>query len=140
MYWPIGAPRIYAASDHRTPKDRVLEPGDSADIQPFENYDNENPVDTPGGAGGSQFDIGNERGMSQIEPEQVDQKDSRPEQSLENGFNRRGPHASRSNVSGSIIGLTVSRNGLMFATITTTTLTIWQTRVRCNNNLYRESD
>ena len=31
MYWPIGAPRIYAASSSKASKDRVLESDDDAD-------------------------------------------------------------------------------------------------------------
>ena len=134
MYWRLGAPRIYAASDHKPPKDHVLESVDGDNIQQFESLDNVNADDTTDGAGSSGVDDGNR----EVE-RNIDQKNSRVKQSHENGPNERRPRASNSNASGNIIGLRVSRNGLMFATITTTILTIWQTRVRYNATLFKKT-
>ena len=133
MYWPIGAPRIYAASDNRIPKDRAFESGGGANTQQPGSSDSVNAVGTTDGAGSSGTDVGNrevERTTSREDREQDDEKSSHLKQPLENGLNWGGLQAPSSGVSGGIIGLRVSRNGLMFATITTTILTIWQTRVR----------
>lgn len=74
MYWPLGAPRVYAAAKRRRKGTNT----------------NEND----GGEGGDE-----------------DEKD----------FNVNNPS--------SLIGLCVARNGRLFATITNSTLTIWQTSV-----------
>ncbi|KAH0559814.1 hypothetical protein GP486_003670 [Trichoglossum hirsutum] len=128
MYWPFGAPRIYAATDQKSTKEHVLESGESANAHRAEGPDNVNAADISDKVGGSRIDDGNgEIGISQAGHEQVILK-SHPRKSLENGLNGRGPQTSGSSVPGGIIGLRVSRNGLMFATITSTILTIWQTR------------
>lgn len=68
MYWPLGVPQIYAATQRRNP---LRASGDG------------------------------------------DYEDEAPESQ-----------------SSALLGLRVSRNGHLFATITTTTMTIWQTSVR----------
>jgi RAB6A-GEF complex partner protein 1 len=133
MYWPIGAPRIYAASDNRIPKDRALKSGDGANTQQSGDSDHVSAVGTTGEAGSSGVDVGNEDAESTIsreEREQNEERSSHLNQPLENSLNLGRPQTPGGSVSGGIIGLRVSRNGLMFATITTDVLTIWQTRVR----------
>lgn len=69
MYWPLGAPRVYAASRRRRKH-------------------------APSGLASGDGDIGDEEGSE------------------------------------AILGLRVSRNGLLIAVISETTLTLWQTNVR----------
>ncbi len=76
MYWPLGAPRVYAAT---RPRGKLSQPN----------------------------------GTEDSEAEAVDRD------------------------AAGLLGLRVSRNGHLFATITTKTLTIWQTSVswkRCNTD------
>jgi|SRR5579862_7888091 len=132
MYWPIGAPRIYAASDNRRPKDQAFKSGDSANTQQSVNSDHVSAIGATGETRSSGVDVGNgdvESSISGEEREQNDKRSSHLNQPLENGLNWGRPETPSSSVSGGIIGLRVSRNGLMFATITTDILTIWQTRV-----------
>lgn len=76
MYWPLGAPRVYAAAKRRR------------------KGSNRNEND--GGEGGDE------------DEKEVNDSDSN---------------------SSALIGLCVARNGRLFATITNTSLTIWQTSV-----------
>lgn len=74
MYWPLGAPRVYAVAKRRRKSNK--------------------PIENDGSEAGDED---------------------------ENDVN--------DNNSSALIGLCVSRNGHLFATITNATLTIWQTSV-----------
>ena len=126
MYWPIGAPRIYAASDNKTPKGHA--PDDGPNIQQSGISGGVEAVGTVDETVGSGVDVGNGETGSKA-GEKDDENDNHLNQRPGDGLSLSGPQTPSSNGSGGIIGLRVSRNGFMFATITTTTLTIWQTRV-----------
>ena len=132
MYWPVGVPRVYAAAQdgHITVSD------DDDGISPTRARLNATNIEI---GGIDQTTVDEDEGS-------VDEKVGREGKSNGNGNGsgsvtpspRPKSTASRRNSSyaaavkdnGDIIGLRVSRTGHMFATITTATLTIWQTRVR----------
>jgi hypothetical protein len=123
MYWPIGAPRVYAASKHEL---NTAISTDGADVEPGKQdaVASTNGTATRGRDGEQERESDEEiDGKAQTEPD-CDESD---EQVLQNnGLLRRG---SDSDPGGEIVGLKLSRNGHMFATITQSTLTIWQTKV-----------
>lgn len=134
MYWPIGTPRIHATSSSRSsafkffvshdgltsPSDSSLtpSPGPSSSYQPRGPLDalDSPPLPTPITPG--------------IRPvEHDDFPASQPPQVSDNtepgGIPIKDP----------ILALRVSRTGNLFAAITTTSITVWQTKVRLSRHL-----
>lgn len=99
MYWPIGIPKCYA-----TNKDPHIH--DRNSIIASDGLENGDPI--------AQFSDGRAE-------EEEKHKDKEPGQDLTEGHD--GNASSRN-----IIGITTSRAGHVFATITATSLTIWQTK------------
>lgn len=134
MYWPIGAPRVYASSNSKTRKEQLFRPDDCADSHPDSGpkpsalISSSNVVrDTNETASGfltpsTSITTGikpaendgqrrlSARGLGSIE-DKLEDFVTQPE----------GEH---------IISLKISRSGHLFAVITSTSLTIWQTKVR----------
>jgi RAB6A-GEF complex partner protein 1 len=96
MYWPINAPKVYAATPTSVPSGSTFESDDDCSAV-TDGEGNGSPLKQKGGR---------------------NSRDSRNEHENHNE---------------DILALTVSRNGLMFATITATSLTIWQSKV-CNTS------
>ena len=133
MYWPIGAPRVYAASNRKAPRDRFLESDDDAESR--ETTDGSGSlVDAPsnGSEVGDEYENDIPSGMSTpvtpmtpgIHPLEHDTQkhlSSRPA----------GHDSSISGLLGKepLLSLKISRTGHLFAVITSTSLTIWQTKV-----------
>jgi hypothetical protein len=134
MYWPIGAPRIYAASNSRT---------DARRYEFEEGEDDAESRETTEGSG-SLSNAPSVDGKGELEPEispmpktprtpitpgisPVEDHDSQSPLSTEN--HRNGSHFSRSVERDPLLALNISRTGHLFAVITSTSLTIWQTKV-----------
>jgi hypothetical protein len=139
MYWPIGAPRIYAASSSKAPRDRVLEPDEDAESRETTEGSG-SLLDAPsiGSEGrtddGLEVPSGASTPITQIPPaiKPVEQHDTQRRLSA-----RLLEHASSSYRLGFVpadkeplLALRISRTGHLFAVITSTSLTIWQTKVR----------
>ena len=134
MYWPIGAPRVYAASNTKAPRPRTLEIDDDPESR-----------ETTDGSGSLVDDSNNVSYFSrEDENEEGPSGVSTPVtpvtpgiQPVEHDTNRRFPIRSAGDdsvVSGAadkepLLSLKISRTGHLFAVITSTSLTIWQTKV-----------
>lgn len=140
MYWPIGAPRIYAASSSKASRDRILESDDDAESRETTE------------SSGSLFNAPN----PSIEPEGRLDEDGEwrfsgattPITSLTPGI-KPVEHDNQRRLSARLVGqdgsepavglsqadkepllaLRISRTGHLFAVVTSTSLTIWQTKV-----------
>lgn len=130
-YWPISAPSVYAASKQKLPEaciatsdDGVSHPGqlqthpgasygDAQDEDPESTESSADPVTEDEGEDARQ----RQRRMDDDEKKSTATKDVPPKES-----------SSEEDISGEIIGIRVTRSGHMFATITHSTLTIWQTK------------
>jgi hypothetical protein len=130
MYWPIGAPRVYAASklELSVSSTSANEEECAAPVRI--------PVEKPKSNGP---DDHGEVGQFPKEEEEEESEDG-PERQSKTGSKRQGAKQSPSencdtgleseeDPGGEILGLRVSRGGQIFATITRSTLTIWQTKV-----------
>lgn len=133
MYWPIGAPRIYAASNSRSPKDRTFEPDDDAESRETTDGSGElleAPSVGSGGLGEDNDALSGEPPLTPKTPgikpvEQNDGHQTLPLPPSENGSYFPGIDQGR----GPLLALRISRQGHIFAVITSTSLTIWQTKV-----------
>jgi hypothetical protein len=136
MYWPIGAPRIYAASNSRSQRDRIFESDDDAESR-----------ETTEGSGSlveapsftteerTEYEHDATSGVSTpvtpitpgIKPVEHDIRFSTRltgNETLVSGSAEKEP----------LLALRISRTGHLFAVITSTSLTIWQTKV-CNSRV-----
>jgi hypothetical protein len=134
MYWPVGAPRIYAATNSRSSRDRVLESDDDAESR-----------DTTDGSGSvvdaqSVVPVGGVEdghdGLSDLPTPLTPITPMTPGIKPVEHDNRffAGPTGNETILSGStetepLLALRISRTGHLFAVITSTSLTIWQTKV-----------
>jgi RAB6A-GEF complex partner protein 1 len=115
MYWPIGAPRLYAAGKQ--------------DLVHAEHNENGIAVETTIQSQGDQTEKNSS--TAPIAPPrettstQLRKASRRP--TLLRNVNSGG--AFEDDLSGEIVGMRLSRNGHLFVTITSTTLTVWQTKV-----------
>jgi hypothetical protein len=119
MYWPVGAPKIYAASNHELA--RSAKHDDNPD----------DPADTPEPAvdGGGHDDGGAaENGGTGAKKSGARSKKSRRSDPASRSVDQLAPKRDE-HVGGEIIGVRLGRNGYLFATITRCTLTVWQTKV-----------
>ena len=130
-YWPISAPSVYATSKQKLPEaciatsdDGVSHPG-QLQTYPGASYDaqDEDPESIESSADPVTEDEDEDakqrqRRMDDDEKKSTATKDVPPKESF-----------SEEDISGEIIGIRVTRSGHMFATITHSTLTIWQTKV-----------
>lgn len=135
MYWPIGLPRIYAASSSKTRQARIFESNDDAESREISDE--------------SYSQLGDESITSESAIEEAELKpplltpatpltpnikrvdhDAQHQTSLnhsdaiDNVFDRSFGQAEKE----PILALRISRTGHLFATITATTLTIWQAK------------
>lgn len=130
MYWPIGAPRIYASSNNKLTKGRVIRVDDGADS----HQDSFHSANAPGSSSDAVQDT-EESASGFLTPLTSSIKH------VENDGQRRLSTKGLGSVKDeleefvaqkedeNIISLKISRSGHLFAVITSTTLTIWQTKV-----------
>lgn len=124
-YWPISSPSVFAATKH-TIAERLQTSHDGVEAPNPEPLRDTAADDSTQGSG-AESEEQTEGDNSPI------QRDSR----VDNGAGGRRPQHPRSpqppsedDIAGEIIAIKVTRSGHMFATITKTTLTIWQTKAR----------
>jgi hypothetical protein len=124
-YWPFASPSVFAATKHN-PTDRVQLSHDR--VEPIR-------ADVPNGAP--------EEGTSKRSSTEPGEREKVHEAPLDTAIeNEKGhvhrdsasqqdaSHLAEDDVAGEIISIKVTRGGHMFATVTRTTLTIWQTKAR----------
>ncbi|KAI9840085.1 MAG: hypothetical protein M1819_000278 [Sarea resinae] len=132
MYWPIGAPRIYAASNRTPPEESLVASDDGADTNSAETAREEwfsekseavtkrvSVDDEQVRVGSNKVDESRGRTQTADGPTRLT-SESPTEDKKESDYGKQ--HGRK------IVALRVSRNGHMFATISASTLTIWQTR------------
>jgi hypothetical protein len=127
-YWPISAPSVYAASKQKLPEaciatsdDGVRHPG-QLQTHPSASYgaaQDEDPESTESSVDPATEDEDAEQRQRQTEEKRLTATGGIPPEEC----------SSEEDISGEIIGIRVTRSGHMFATITRSTLTIWQTKV-----------
>jgi hypothetical protein len=137
MYWPIGAPRIYAASKNELDPKHTTTSHDGLEAQGHIQTPNTEPNangtaihDQDGDEDDAEEEIhedekvnGSEQTMSETSSEG---KLPASEALKDNETSSQGID---DDPGGEIVGLKVTRSGHMFATITQATLTVWQTKV-----------
>jgi hypothetical protein len=126
MYWPIGAPRVYAAS-----KQELSALHDSSTTSSDEDAADPIQINTT--------QLATEQAIDDDEDELEERKPTAGTTKAP-GKQAAKPAAAENkdktgfepedDPGGEIVGLRVSRSGHIFATITRSTLTIWQTKVR----------
>lgn len=133
MYWPIATPRIYATSSSRNPAFKLFDSSDGLLPSPSE----EESLESPALNGDSLQPPQAEHGASQvvppptpitpqtpgIQPFEFDAEETTSTPSGEAFQTNRVPSRDP------ILALRVSRTGHLFAVITKTTITVWQTKV-----------
>jgi hypothetical protein len=128
MYWPIGAPRIYAASNSRSLGDRILEPDDDAESR--ETTDGSGSlVDTPSIATAGRAGDEDEGVSTPLTPMTPGIKPVEHEHRFVAGLTGNETILSGAAEKEPLLALRISRTGHLFAVITSTSLTIWQTKV-----------
>lgn len=110
-YWPISSPSVFAATkETRTQPTQVSHDGaDNA---------TDNSVAGSEEHAESEVSDGLEAGH-EIEEKEVEAQSTQP-----------GEQRAEDDITGEILAIKVTRSGHMFATITRSTLTIWQTKAR----------
>ena len=141
MYWPIGTPRVYAASKQELSSSNKNSTNsldeDAADPIQF-NVENKPPIDAQPNevaadqATDDEADELEERRLI-ASPSRASKNRNSKSAVLEN--NEKTGFDPEDDPGGEIVGLRVSRNGHIFATITRSTLTIWQTKVSSSRSI-----
>ncbi|KAF2182184.1 RIC1-domain-containing protein [Zopfia rhizophila CBS 207.26] len=117
-YWPISSPSVYAATKRTLPQRvETSHDGELPSSEEAHREDNNESSTQSSIADLEEQTEGDEKQQAEEEADKGTLRHRHTEQ-LE----------SESDVSGKIIGLKVTRSGHMFATITRSTLTIWQTK------------
>ena len=131
MYWPIGAPRIYAATSPRSgsssgePSSAHQEPIDPQSTQEARDRklkDVTNAQATTNGNKSAEGHLGGPGQGQDVSPS-TDEPDGNQDESA-------AASAHSSGNDSAILGLEVACHGQLFATLTNKALTVWQTRVR----------
>lgn len=114
-YWPISSPSVFAATkDTRTGATAVSH--DGADDAPDSSVaDSEERTGSDVSGGSETGDTAGEKGS---------EAQSQPPTPAD------GEQPAEDDITGDILAIKVTRSGHLFATITRSTLTIWQTRAR----------
>jgi RAB6A-GEF complex partner protein 1 len=102
MYWPIGAPRLYAAG--------------KLDLGHAETNESDITVEST-----------TDKIITAKETTSTHTRKASRRPTLLRNANSGGAYGD--DLSGEIVGMKLSRNGHLFVTITATTLTVWQTKV-----------
>lgn len=133
MYWPIGTPRIYATSSSRSSGSNIFVSYDGLPAHP------ESGLASPQllGAPQTQSLAGHDEADTQPPPtpltpgtpavQSVEYDDHNPDSSL---VKHQSYEAKKVPLKDPVLALRVSRTGHMFAVITATSITLWQTKVR----------
>lgn len=122
-YWPISSPSVYAASTQKLSEERSSTSHDGAESVggPETGHHKEHQVAREDNGHAVTEDLEtNAPGGGKVE---------QGKQQTEKGDSEKAFEQPEEDVSGNIIGIKSTRSGHMFATITQSTLTIWQTKV-----------
>lgn len=126
MFWPIGSPRVYATSQRQLPPERRITSDDGTNTTaPPAAVNGKHHEPAPAHAAQpkpADDDVEHDATVTQ------GPNGSAPQTSSATNGNLQGTDA-ETDVDGEIIALRVARNGQLFATITHSTLTVWQTKV-----------
>jgi hypothetical protein len=130
MYWPIGAPRIYAASTSKAPQGPTFELDD--DAQSRETTEGSGSLlEAPSIGGDENEDISGVSTpvtpMTPITPG-IKPVEHDTQRRVSVRFNGHDNTLSASADNEPLLSLKMSRSGHLFAVITSTSLTIWQTK------------
>jgi hypothetical protein len=133
MYWPLGAPRIYAAkvplaltSDYDSEESAELIRNSLSASSANEERDLiESAKETT-----EDEDEGRKIGEQEIQYEESLPDTSPTVDARENERDSTSSEAMKAEARSHVVALRVARSGLVFATVTTAELTIWQTKVR----------
>jgi hypothetical protein len=114
-YWPISSPSVFAATkETRTTPTHTTDDGTESGTK----RDNDTESSVADSEDRTESEASERQlGVAEGEPEAAEKKDA-------------AEHLAENDVSGEILAIEVTRSGHMFATITRSTLTIWQTKVR----------
>lgn len=136
MYWPIGAPRIYAASNSNAPKDCLVESDDDAESRETTEgsgslVDGQSTSTATTGDDNIDFQAGLLTPTTPITPGIKPVELETQHQLSARSLREIGGSAGYSSAWNRepILCLRVSRTGHLVASITETSLTIWQTKV-----------
>lgn len=122
MYWPVGAPRVYAAAHEKSARSAGSANESTSKAGLTDDRNEEHDVEQEGRGGINSAKEDDSQTPRILSREQLQAR----ERSLPDGESEvTQPQEYGDN----IIGLQVARNGQIFATITSTDLTVWQTRV-----------
>ena len=130
-YWPISAPSVFAASKHQLPPESLSTTTDDA----VRSQSHRPPTQSNGRSAPTIQKHPTEKIREEIadsgtqQPSNNGQTDQDSSASGSEPYGNDDGRSLNNEDSGEIIGLCVTRSGAMFATISQTTLTIWQTKV-----------
>lgn len=138
MYWPAGAPRIYTASSNETTKGKIIEFIDEEKSYTIIGDKNDFQIDESERSFREKSDNKIEKNKSKLyiaKPKilnlQISSKNSlrhdiQPPQT--SSLPSDGANPCINSDDHSLLSLKISRNGLIFAVISSTSLTVWQTK------------
>ncbi|KAK8166845.1 RIC1-domain-containing protein [Phyllosticta citrichinensis] len=115
MYWPIGSPRVYATSQRQLARELRATTDDGIDAAP--DSSSSPPRHAPGNAQDNLVTQG-QNGTAQ----------RFLSASASTNGTLQGSSDVEANIEGEIVAMRMSRSGQLFATITRSTLSIWQTK------------
>ena len=129
MYWPIGASRVYATGVQDAAGHTYTESDDGTLAGTSQRRAREREDTTSLQSTGDQV---LSRQRSRERQDASSNQDERPELRIEHpkSHNGHGRSNGKRINSSAICGISITRQGHLFATITSTRLTIWQTQVR----------
>lgn len=133
MYWPVGTPRVYATSSSQTATFNLLVSHDGLSLPiPEDAADKADKASLLTADSASSHEVRPSTPVTPLIPQtpgiksvEHDLLDSPSETSTSNG-----PVTTRIPLKEPILALRVARTGHLFAVITATSMTIWQTKVR----------
>lgn len=129
MYWPIAAPRIYAATKHGQDDELQSTSHDGTTTPTQRNKSLEKEFNRDSALAEDETDDEEARvnGSNQEEPARRKSEVAAGKEAVEHN----GTHSEEAekDAGGRIVGIAVARTGQMFITITSSTLTVWQTKV-----------
>lgn len=135
MYWPIGAPRIYAASSSAASEDRIIQTDDDVESREA-TEDSGSSINAPNDESEEKVDDNQELppglttpitpitpGIKPVEHDTYLHSSNRSSDGDASCFPSIRPE------NDPLLALRISRSGHLFAVITSSSLTIWQTKV-----------
>jgi RAB6A-GEF complex partner protein 1 len=125
-YWPFASPSVFAATKHTATEHLHVshdgtQPGNEA------RRDGATPE---GSTQSSDADSGEPASDQPPTIDDITERDGKRPGKRRHAHQESAPQLAEDDISGEMIAIRVTRSGQMFATVTRTTLTIWQTKAR----------